>query len=73
MAYSCQDCSYRAKAKFPDGKCPACGSFNIKSEREAKSDKTQQQERKTLAEYIILILFWGVLIWGIWDRYIKLN
>ena len=71
MAYICQACSYRAKTKFPGGKCPACDSFNIKSDREAKSDATRQQERKTFVEYFILVLFWAVLIWGIWDRYLK--
>ena len=71
MAYICLDCSYRAKAKFPGGKCPACDSFNIQAESKMPAGATQQQERKTLAEYCTLILFWGFLLWGIWDRYLK--
>jgi predicted ATP-dependent serine protease len=71
MDYICLDCSYRAKTKFPGGKCPACDSFNIRSANQIKPEKTRQEERKTLVEYFILILFWGVLLWGVWDRYLK--
>lgn len=71
MAYVCLDCSHRSKAKFTGGKCPACDSFNIQAERKAPSGNARQQKRKTLAEYFTLILFWGFLLWGIWDRYLS--
>jgi len=71
MSYVCLDCTHRSKKKFPGGKCPACNSFNIKSDSKPQADTSRQQERKTLVEYFILILFWGFLLWGIWDRYLK--
>lgn len=69
MAYQCLDCSYKSQVKFPGGKCPACDSYNIKNSGGMKvSDDIK--EPKTKVEIATLILFWGVLIWGIWDRYL---
>ena len=61
MKYRCVDCSYTAKSQFPAGKCPACGSFDIKNQSsEGKRDgvdKIQQPMRLYL-----LIALWAVLI-----------
>ncbi len=68
MAYICQDCTYKANKRFPEGRCPACGSFNIRSDR-SKEDVKQEKDKKTPLEIFIMVLVWGVLIWGVWDRY----
>jgi hypothetical protein len=67
MSYRCLDCSYTRKGKFPGGKCPACDSWNI------SRPKTESfgipKDKKTKMEIFILVLFWGFLIFGVWDRY----
>ena len=70
MSYQCLDCSYRSKTKFPGGKCPACDSYNIRKPAGMRV-ADDIKEPKTKVEIFTLVLFWGVLLWGVWDRYLK--
>jgi hypothetical protein len=67
MKYQCLDCSYKAAKRFPEGCCPACGSFNIRS---AKT-KTEHEEKPAFNGFrlFFLIILWVGLLYGIWDRY----
>jgi predicted nucleic acid-binding Zn-ribbon protein len=74
MAHRCLDCGYRSKkgaeaAGFPAGRCPACGSANIAKTATGKF-RDDLKQPKTKIEIAILVLFWAVLIYGIWDRYL---
>ena len=68
MAWQCLDCSNRSSRQFPGGKCPACGSFNIKSRgmRYAEPEKP----RKTLLEIVMMVALWALLLYGFWDKVI---
>lgn len=70
MAYQCLDCGNRSSRKFPGGKCPACASYNVQS-RADKFSYTPEKPRKTLLEIVLLILLWGALAYGVWDRYLQ--
>ena len=66
MSYHCRDCSFSAKQRFPEGRCPACGSFAIESGR-----TTQQSTESVTASRLrlaIMIGLWGFLIWSIADK-----
>ena len=69
MAYQCLDCSNRSSKKFPAGRCPACNSYNIKSDRQGKVYE-KDKPKKTLSEILIMVVLWGLLLLGLVDRYI---
>lgn len=71
MAYICNDCGNRASQKFPGGKCPACDSFNIRSDRPSTRQAIREKEPRTLFELVILVLLWGLLAYGVWDRFLR--
>lgn len=68
MAYRCLDCSNQSSRKFPGGRCPACDSYNIKSENTLVGHD-REKPKKTLFEIGVMSLLWGLLLLGIWDRY----
>lgn len=70
MAFICNDCSYRSAEKFSGGKCPACDSFNIKADHKTVPKRSNKRQRTTI-EFVILIVVWLALAYGVWDRYIK--
>lgn len=57
MPYTCKDCSYRGKSSGQEGKCPACGSYNIGT---AKADSQKKPRGKF--RLVLLILLWAYLI-----------
>lgn len=70
MSYQCIDCGNASSRKFTGGKCPACGSYNVKSDFE-KISYAPEKRRKTLLEMLIMLLLWGALLFGVWDRYLQ--
>lgn len=71
MAFVCNDCGNKSTQKFLNGKCPACGSFNIKSTHKTTKQAIKEKEPKTLIEIVILILLWGLIGYGVWDKYLR--
>lgn len=71
MAYLCNDCGNKSSKKFPQGKCPACDSFNIKSTHTGTRQAIREKEPKTLLELVLMVLLWGLLIYGAWDKYVR--
>lgn len=69
MAFICNDCGNKSTKKFPAGRCPACDSFNVKSNNTTR-EAIREKEPKTLIEIIIMCLMWGLLAYGVWDRYL---
>lgn len=70
MAYRCLDCGNRSSKKFPGGRCPACDSYDIKSDRIPLSHE-KEKPKKTLLEIMIMSVLWGLLFLGVWDRYLR--
>ncbi|MCB1659613.1 MAG: hypothetical protein KDI39_15450 [Pseudomonadales bacterium] len=71
MPYLCKDCGNKSSQKFPQGKCPACGSFNIKTPPKSTRQAIKEKEPKTLIEIVILCILWAVLGYGFWNKFIK--
>ena len=71
MPYLCKDCGNKSSQKFPQGKCPACGSFNIKTPPKSTRQAIEEKEPKTLIEIVILCILWAILGYGFWERFIK--
>ncbi len=71
MAFVCNDCGNKSTQKFLQGKCPACGSFSIKSTHKSTKQAIKEKEPKTLIEIVILILLWGLIGYGTWDKYLR--
>ncbi|MBK8327628.1 MAG: hypothetical protein IPL02_11770 [Moraxellaceae bacterium] len=71
MAFVCNDCGNKSTQKFLQGKCPACGSFSIKSTHKTTKQAIKEKEPKTLIEIVILILLWGLIGYGTWDKYLR--
>ncbi len=69
MAYRCLDCSNQSSKKFPAGRCPACDSYNIKSDHRGLLYE-KEKPKKTMAEIFIMAVLWALLIAGIVDRYV---
>ena len=69
MSYRCLDCSNSASKKFPGGKCPACGSYNVKSDFAKIRYAEKEKPKKTLIEILVMSGLWGLLLYGVWDRF----
>ncbi len=63
MAYQCHDCSFKGR-KFPQGRCPACGSAHVTT---AKNSSETSEKRRPWS-LIILILLWGYLVYAIYQK-----
>lgn len=63
VAYRCQDCTYKSasKSRFPGGRCPACGSFNIKS-TEANRGEEKEEDASRQRQLVILVALWGAFL-----------
>lgn len=72
MPYKCLDCGNQSSQKFPSGKCPACDSFRVKTIGKSKKVTiVSKKPSKTKIEILTLLLLWGGLAYGVWDRYLK--
>ncbi len=71
MPYLCKDCGNKSSQKFPQGKCPACGSFNIKIPPKSTRQAIKEKEPKTLIEIAIMCILWAVLGYGFWDKFMR--
>ncbi len=69
MAYKCLDCGNKSSNRFSGGRCPACDSFNIKRVNKAIIQPIEK-ERKTVLEIILMVLLWGLLIYGFWEKFL---
>lgn len=63
MSYQCKDCSYTKKAPFPDGCCPACGSYNVHRQGENSEHAKQQGKLWRLWTSIALWILLGYLVY----------
>ena len=70
MAYQCMDCSHKSAVGFSGGHCPGCGSFNIRTARKSMIYEPEKP-RKTLLELALMGLLWGLIIYGVWDKYLQ--
>lgn len=72
MAFKCLDCGNTSSKRFPSGACPACDSFNVRSISAAASPAAKKQKPKASKEKIaLLIVFWALFLYGLWDNYLK--
>jgi hypothetical protein len=60
MAYICNDCSYRGVSSGQDGECPACGSFDLRSNNSQAA--TESPSMWPLWRLRLLVALWTVLI-----------
>jgi len=70
MAFSCKDCSYTSKKKFPGGKCPACDSFNVSASHKSNAE-TDARPKRTLMQVCVMIIVWLAFAYAVWDSYFK--
>ena len=68
--FICRDCGNKSSKKFPGGKCPACDSFNVRNTSSTR-EAIKEKEPKTLLEIVIMFVVWGLLAFGVWDRYLS--
>ncbi len=72
MPIRCLDCGSQQLRVSPEGRCVACDSFNVERMNDQSLDKSKKEkEPKTLIEIFIMVLVWGLLLYGIWDRYLR--
>ena len=71
MAVKCLDCGAQHLRVSEQGGCLACDSFNVQTANQTEVGKKKHKEPKTLVEIFIMALVWGLLIYGIWDRYLR--
>lgn len=64
MAYQCQDCSYKAP-KMADGRCPGCGSSNLKNLNKQSLKAHSKANPYRLA---IGVGLWVYLLYAIVDK-----
>ena len=64
MAYRCLDCSYTTDSQIVGGRCPACGSYKMKSSRANGADDAEDKQRKPY-KLVLLALLWLYLIFEI--------
>jgi len=68
MAYQCNDCSFTHKGKFPGGKCPACDSFNVRSDQ--KTNKPTDKQHKSW-HLIALAALWAYLLFLVFQKLVN--
>lgn len=72
MAYKCLDCGNATRARFEQGKCPACDSFNVqRTDADAQQKIKYRKSKKGPFQIFLLILFWSLLAYGVWERYLQ--
>lgn len=64
MAYQCQDCSYQAPTMV-DGRCPGCGSSNLKN---LAKQNLKKQSKASPYRLAIGIGLWVYLLYAIIDK-----
>jgi len=73
MPYKCLDCGNATKTKFVQGRCPACDSFNVQRVGDGSEKVQAVKPKKTVFQIFLLILFWSLFAYGVWENYIKPN
>lgn len=68
MAYRCVNCDHTESKRFPNGRCPRCGSYNIKSEKE-RLDYTHYRKRLSLGKLVLFVALLSLLAFAVWERY----
>ena len=61
MAYVCRGCSYRGMSVGKDGRCPACGSFDISRQ----SSEAEPPPGRAGLIILLVLLAWlvGLVLW----------
>ena len=59
MEYRCKDCSYQGIKRSPEGRCPACGSYNVETGSGASA---RDRPRSPLWHRVALVVSWGLLL-----------
>ncbi len=61
MAYVCRGCSYRGLSAGKDGRCPACGSFDLSRQ----SGETAPPPGRAGLIILLVLLAWmvGLILW----------
>ncbi len=64
MAYRCLGCGNRSLKKFPQGRCPACRSYNVESDSSLGQELYKRPQWRlrdaTLLLVLLLCLAYGV-------------
>ena len=71
MAVKCLDCGSQHLKVSEQGACLACDSFNVQQVNQSEQKQAKSKEPKTLIEIFIMALVWALLVYGIWDRYVR--
>ena len=71
MGWRCLECGHSGSRKFPAGRCPACRSYRIQSDRQPLRVAEPEKPRKTLLELLLMLTLWGLLLYGAWDKFIR--
>ena len=69
--YKCKACGYKGNKTNEQGGCIACDSFELVTLGNTTAAKIREREPKTMVEIFILIMVWGFLIYGLWDKFIR--
>jgi len=67
--FKCFDCGNTSSKRFPGGACPACDSFNVRSL--AASSAPSKKPKVSKEKKIMLVLFWSLFLYGLWDNYLS--
>ena len=67
--FTCLDCGNQSSKTFPAGKCPACGSFKIKSPASGLNKEGPKNKNKTKKEIFLMLLLWGFIAFEAIRRY----
>jgi len=59
MAYQCLTCGYQHGKRFPEGRCPACRSYDVKKEA-VLEEKPETASNRNLYILIVLLVILAV-------------
>jgi predicted ATP-dependent serine protease len=71
MAYRCRSCGNRSAKQFPQGRCPACSSYDVQSNSTLDQQLQHRPSKKTIRDSILLVVLLACLGFGLWDGYIR--
>lgn len=70
MGFKCLDCGNQSSKFFTNGRCPACDSRNVCSDK-LKAEDSQAPPKASTFQRVCLVLLWGGVIYGVWENYIR--
>lgn len=69
--YKCKSCGFKGKVTNDRGGCAACDSMSVKRLNKPLREQVKEREPKTLVEIFIMVVVWALLLYGVWDLYLK--